>query len=45
MNATTISNENSQEPTKPSFSNEVVFFAKASAVMAAIVLLVSSAWV
>ncbi|USE02515.1 MULTISPECIES: hypothetical protein [Vibrio] len=45
MNATVISNESSQAPIKPSFFNEVFFFAKASLVMAAIVLLVASTWV
>ncbi|CAH0528869.1 hypothetical protein VHP8226_02897 [Vibrio hippocampi] len=45
MNVTVINCENGQTPTKPSFFNEVLFFAKASVVMGAIILLVTSAWV
>ncbi|WP_202597918.1 MULTISPECIES: hypothetical protein [unclassified Vibrio] len=45
MNTAAMSNQSHQIARKPSFFNEVFFFAKASVVMTAIVLLVASAWV
>jgi hypothetical protein len=45
MNATVITNESSQVLVKPSVMNEVLFFAKSTALMGTIILLVASAWV
>ncbi|CAH6782520.1 hypothetical protein V8073_004574 [Vibrio parahaemolyticus] len=45
MNATVITNESSKTLVKPSVMNEVLFFAKSTAIMGAIILLVASAWV
>lgn len=45
MNATVITNEKSETPVKPSVMNEVMFFAKSTVIMGAIILLVASAWV
>ncbi|CAK2806048.1 hypothetical protein AB4516_01955 [Vibrio sp. 10N.222.54.F12] len=45
MNATVITNENNVSLAKPSVMNEVLFFAKSTVIMGAIILLVASAWV
>lgn len=45
MNATVITNANTESLVETSVMNEVLFFAKSTVIMGAIILLVASAWV